>query len=63
VGGTLNKRMRAYSVSQACSINSHFHNINDGNFYNTAGDAHIYNATTSSSQREFPTEVIILMFT
>ena len=43
---------------------SHFHSINGGNFYNTAGDAHIYNARESSSQREFPTEVIIiLMFT
>jgi len=40
---------------------SYFHNINGGNFYNTACDAHIYNE--SSSKRESPTEVIILMFT
>ena len=43
--------------------NSHSHNINGGNFYNTAGDAHIYNVTKSSSKREFPTEIIIQMFT
>ena len=43
--------------------NSHSNNINGGNFYNTAGDAHIYNVTKSSPKREFPSEVIIQMFT
>ena len=51
------------TVSQACSMIHISTTSTVETFYNTAGDAHIYNATTSSSKREFPTEVVISIFT
>ena len=41
---------------------SHSNKINGGNFYNTGGHTFVFNVA-GSSKREFPTEVIVLMFT
>ena len=42
---------------------SRFNNINGGNFHNTGRDTIIFNVIASSSKCEFPTKVIVLMFT